>query len=100
MLMTLTPFPELVIYIGMSLTLFSVLSVASLFVFRRRPRWKRLRALQFAWPVIPASYILVGTCMMVYGVFSVPLPSLTALATVGAGALVYRARVRGQETNR
>jgi hypothetical protein len=38
--------------------------------------------------------------MMVYGVFSVPLPSLTALATVGAGALVYRARVRGQETNR
>ena len=100
MLMTLTPFPELVIYIGMSLTLFSVLSVASLFVFRRRPGWKGLRAVQFAWPVIPASYILVGTCMMVYGVISVPLPSLTALATVGAGALVYRTRVRGQESHR
>jgi APA family basic amino acid/polyamine antiporter len=94
MLMTLTPFPELILYIGMSLTLFTVLSVASLFVFRRRPEWKRLRALDFAWPLIPASYILVGVCMMVYGVIWKPLASLTALATVGVGALVYRARIR------
>jgi basic amino acid/polyamine antiporter, APA family len=35
-LMTATPFPDLVNYIGMSLTLFTVLSVASLLVFRRR----------------------------------------------------------------
>src|SRR5262249_40391408 len=35
-LMTVTPFPELVTYIGFSLTLFTVLSVASLFVFRKR----------------------------------------------------------------
>jgi APA family basic amino acid/polyamine antiporter len=92
MLMTVTPFPELVIYIGMSLTLFTVLSVASLFVFRRRQGWKRLRTLQFAWPLIPALYILVGTCMMVYGVISKPLASLSALATVGLGALVYHFR--------
>ena len=30
MLMTLTPFPQLVIYIGFSLTFFTVMSVASL----------------------------------------------------------------------
>ena len=91
MLMTLTPFPELVVYIGFSLTLFTVLSVASLFVFRRRrPGWQRLRALNLAWPVVPAAYILVGICMMVWGVIWQPRASLTALATVGAGALVYR----------
>jgi len=98
MLMTLTPFPDLLVYIGFSLTLFTVLSVASLFVFRRRrPRWQKLRALEFAWPVIPASYILMGTGMMVYGVIWQPLASLTALATVCAGALVYHygMRVRG-----
>jgi APA family basic amino acid/polyamine antiporter len=94
MAMTLTPFPELVIYIGMSLTLFTVLSVASLFVFRRQSGWQRLRALNFAWPLIPASYILVGSCMMVYGVIWQPKASLTALATVAIGALVYRWRVR------
>jgi APA family basic amino acid/polyamine antiporter len=95
MVMTVTPFPALVVYIGFSLTLFTVLSVASIFVFRRRrPGWQRLRALEFAWPLIPASYILVGTGMMVYGVIWQPRASLTALATVGLGALVYRYGVR------
>ena len=91
MLMTLTPFPELLVYIGMSLTLFTVLSVGSLFVFRRsRPGWQRLRAVDFAWPLIPAAYIVVGVIMMLYGVTTRPLASLSAFATVGAGALVYR----------
>ena len=86
MVMTVTPFPELVVYIGFSLTLFTVLSVTSIFVFRRRRAgWQRLRALDFGWPLIPAAYILVGTCMMVYGVVWQPRASLTALATVGRG---------------
>jgi len=97
MVMTVTPFPALLVYIGFSLTLFSVLSVVSLFLFRRRrPYWQKLRAVQFGWPAIPASYILVGTCMMVYGIIWQPLASLTALATVGAGALVYRYGVRAR----
>jgi APA family basic amino acid/polyamine antiporter len=98
MLMTLTPFRELVVYIGFSLTLFTVLSVASVFIFRRRRAgWQRLRALDFAWPLIPASYILVGTCMMVYGVISQTTASLTALATVAVGAIVYRYGRRARE---
>jgi APA family basic amino acid/polyamine antiporter len=96
-LMTLTPFPQLVIYIGMSLTLFTVLSVASLFVFRRSsPGWQRLGALEFGWPVIPILYIAVGTCMMAYGVISHPPASLSAFATVGLGALVYRFFIRNK----
>jgi basic amino acid/polyamine antiporter, APA family len=95
MAMTITPFPQLVIYIGMSLTLFTVLSVAALFVFRRRRAgWQRLRALDFAWPVVPASYVVVGSAMMVYGLVSHPAASLTAFGTVGLGALVYRFGIR------
>jgi APA family basic amino acid/polyamine antiporter len=96
MVMTITPFTELVLYIGMSLTIFSVLSVVSLLIFRvRRPGWQRLRAVNFAYPLIPASYILTGACMMIYGVIWQPRASLTAFATVGLGALVYRFRIRG-----
>jgi APA family basic amino acid/polyamine antiporter len=95
MAMTLTPFPQLLTYIGMSLTLFTVLSVASLFAFRRkRPGWQRLRALDFAWPLIPVCYILVGACMMIYGVILHPWASLTAFGTVGVGALVYHLGIR------
>jgi APA family basic amino acid/polyamine antiporter len=98
MLMTLTPFPELVVYIGFSLTLFTVLSVASIFIFRRRRAgWQRLRALEFAWPLIPVSYILVGTCMMVYGVISQTKASVSALATVGVGAAVYRYGLKARQ---
>ena len=95
MVMTLTAFRDLLLYIGMSLTLFTVLSVAALIVFRRRQRgWQRLRALDFAFPLIPASYILVGAAMIVYGVIEQPMASLTAFGTVGAGSLVYRFGVR------
>src|SRR3954469_23912966 len=97
MAMTLTPFPQLLTYIGMSLTLFTVLSVASLFVFRkRRAGWQRLRALDFAWPLIPVSYILVGALMMVYGLVSNLIPSLAAFGTVGVGAPVYRYGIRAK----
>ena len=99
MAMTVTKFTDLLTYIGMSLTLFSVLSVASLFVFRRKqPGWQRLRALEFAYPLIPGSYILVGACMMIYGVIDQPRASLTALATLAVGALVYRFGVRSRQT--
>jgi APA family basic amino acid/polyamine antiporter len=89
-LMTLTPFPDLIVYIGFSLTLFTTLAVASIFLFRRGPSWQRLRALDFAFPLIPGAYVLAGAAMLVYGVVWQPRASLTALATMAAGAGAYR----------
>jgi hypothetical protein len=82
------------VYIGMSLTFFTVMSVFALLIFRRRHGWKRLPALNIAYPLVPVLYIAIGVCMMGYGFVSNPLPSLTAFATVGAGALVYHFRIR------
>jgi basic amino acid/polyamine antiporter, APA family len=90
MVMTLTPFPELIVYIGFSLTFFTVMAVGSVFVFRRRAEWQRLRAVSFLFPLIPGAYILVGLCMIFYGVIWAPVPSLAALATILAGGAVYR----------
>ncbi len=94
MLMTLTPFPQLFVYIGFSLTFFTVMSVASIFIFRRRAGWQTLRALNFAFPVIPAAYIAVGLAMIGYGLLSQTKASLAALATIGAGAAIYHFRLR------
>jgi len=89
-LMTLTPFPDLILYIGFSLTVFTTLSVASLFLFRRREHWQRLPAVNFAWPAIPVLYILAGTAMVIYGGIWQPRASLAAVGTLSLGALVYQ----------
>src|ERR1700732_1006460 len=82
-LLTLTPFPDLVVYIGMSLTFFTVLSAGSVLLFRRhRPGWQKLGAVSFAYPIVPLSYVLVVTGMMIYGFIWQPKASAFALATV------------------
>ena len=90
MAMTLTPFPSLIVYIGFSLTFFTVMAVGSVFIFRRRAEWQRLAALSFLYPLIPAAYILIGLATIVWGVIWAPAPSLAALVTIAAGAGVYR----------
>lgn len=96
-LMTLTPFPDLIIYIGFSLTFFAVLSVASLFVFRRRPGWQKLRVVSFAFPLVPVVFILVGLITIGYGVTLEWKVSLAAIATITTGALVYHFRFRPRQ---
>ncbi len=95
MIMTLTSFPQLFVYIAMSLTLFTTLSVAALMKFRRsQSGWQKLRAVSFAYPLIPVSYLLVGAAMMAYGIKQQPVASVAAFATVGAGALFYHFRIK------
>ncbi|HXJ44620.1 MAG TPA: amino acid permease [Bryobacteraceae bacterium] len=93
--MTLTPFPQLIIYIGFSLTFFTVMAVASVFVFRQRPGWQKLPAINFLFPLIPGAYILIGAATIVYGVIWAPIPSICALATILAGSAVYAGTRRG-----
>ncbi len=94
MLMTLTPFPELFLYIGFTLNFFAVLSVASIFIFRRRPNWQKLRVVSFAFPLVPAIFLSVGIGITLYGIAIRPLISLAAVATIATGAAVYHLRLR------
>ena len=89
-LMTLTPFPELVLYIGFSLTFFTVLAVGSVFIFRKRAGWQRLAALDFAWPAIPVAYVVIGLTTIGYGFVFSKVASGAALATIVVGAGIYR----------
>jgi APA family basic amino acid/polyamine antiporter len=96
MLMTLTPFPQLVIYIGFTLNFFAVMSVASLLIFRRRPGWQKLRVVSFAYPLIPVVFILVGVWMTLQGIQLKPMVSLATVITIVTGALVYHIRLRSR----
>jgi APA family basic amino acid/polyamine antiporter len=94
LLLTLTPFPQLAVYIGFSLNFFAVMSVASLFRFRRDPNWRRLPVVSVLWPLMPSLFILIGAWMIYQGIEKRPGISAVSIATMAAGALVYRFRVR------
>jgi APA family basic amino acid/polyamine antiporter len=89
-LMTMTPFPDLMYYIGFSLTIFTVLAVGSVFIFRRRSGWQQLGALNFAWPLIPVAYVVIGITTIGYGFVFAKVPSAASLATIVVGAGIYR----------
>ena len=96
MLMTMTPFPQLLNYIGFSLNFFAVMSVGSLLYFRRRPGWQKLRVVSFCYPLFPVLFLLAGVWMIVQGVQLKPYISLATVITVATGALVYHFRIRSQ----
>ena len=93
-LMTVSPFLDLLLYIGLLLNFFAVLSVGSLFVFRRRAGWQKLSVVSFAYPLVPAFFVAVGIWMTVLGVMLRPKISLAAILTAAAGAAVYHFRLR------
>lgn len=93
MFMALTPFYELMTYIGMLLNFFAVMSVASLFLLRRKPGWRKLGVVSFAYPVIPVAFVLIGLWMTYQGITKKPWISLAAAVTVVTGAIFYRFRI-------
>jgi APA family basic amino acid/polyamine antiporter len=96
MLMTMTPFPQLVIYCGFTLNFFAAMSVLSLFVFRRRPGWQKLRIVSFAYPLFPVLFLLVALWMTYQGIMLKPYVSLATVITVVTGALVYHLRMKSR----
>ena len=72
------------------------MSVASLFMFRRRPGWQKLRVVSFAYPLFPLLFILMGIWMTYQGIVLKPYVALATGVTLGTGALVYHLRLRSR----
>ncbi len=97
-LLTITPFINLVLFIAFALNVFAVMSVASLFVFRKRPGWHKVRAVSFLWPLSPLFFIVIGCSMTIVGLRLRPFVSTWALLLIASGAIVYHARMRRRQT--
>ena len=97
MLMTMTPFRELVSYVGFTLSFFTAMGVASLFYFRRQPGWQKLGIVSFCWPVIPILFLIPALWMVVFGIYYKPYVSLAGMVTMITGAMVYHLRLRSRK---
>jgi basic amino acid/polyamine antiporter, APA family len=94
--MTMTPFSQLLLYIGFTLSFFTAMGVASLFFFRRKPGWKKLKMVNFAWPLVPVLFLIPEVWMVIFGLQSKPYISLAAVLTMVTGALVYHFRLKSR----
>ena len=94
MLMTMTPFPQLVNYIGFTLSFFTAMGVASLFYFRRQPGWQKLPMVSFCFPLIPVLFLIPEVWIVIFGIQLKPYISLADVMTMVTGALVYHFRIR------
>lgn len=94
MLMTMTTLPGLFFFIGFTLNFFSLMSVAALFRFRRRPGWRRMNAVSAAWPLLPSIFLAIGAWMTLFGLTLEPMVSLAACVLIGASALYYHRRLK------
>jgi amino acid transporter len=75
------------------------MSVIALMRFRRRPDWKKLGAVSFAYPVIPVFFVLVGLWMTIYGMKMQPLVSGLAVVTIALGAIIFNVASKGGQRN-
>lgn len=85
-------FESLIYYIGFTLVMFSALAVASLFAFRRRPGWIKLRAVSFGYPLLPLTYLTISVWILGYTLVSRGWEALLSLVTLLVGGLIYQWR--------
>jgi len=97
MLMTVSPFINLLLYIGITLNFFTLMSVISLFRFRQRPGWRKLPVVSFAYPLVPVIFVVIGLAVTIFGLTFRPVVSLASVVTIGAGAIVYHFRIRSND---
>lgn len=95
MLMTFTSLPSLFFFIGFTLNFFSVMSVASLFLLRKRPGWKRLKPVSWLWPLQPVLFIVIGAWMTIFGLTLEPRIAIVACGLIAAGAVFYQRQLKG-----
>ncbi len=82
-------FERLIYYIGFALIVFAALASAGIFRMRRRPNWKRLPAVSWCYPLIPAIFVGASLWMLAYTLYFRPTESLLGLLTMACGLGVY-----------
>jgi APA family basic amino acid/polyamine antiporter len=83
-------FEQIMTLIGFTLSIFTILSVTGVFVIRYRIKNNNNNLYHtFGYPFIPAFFILVEGCMMVYVFANRPVQSLIGIGITLLGLVVY-----------
>ncbi|MEE8334878.1 MAG: amino acid permease [Candidatus Neomarinimicrobiota bacterium] len=87
-ILTTMTFDTLMYYVGFTLSIFTGLTAAGVFVLRRRRLPSPYRT--WGYPVIPGIFILLSIWMIMHTIIVRPLESSFGVFTIALGWLVYR----------
>ena len=82
-------FEKLLFYIGFTLSLFTMFTVAGLFILRKRQPQAHLTYRTWGYPLTPGIFITGNLWIICYSVFSKPVMALFGVGTIVIGLLVY-----------
>lgn len=82
-------FDTILVYVGFTLSLFSGLTVGSIFVLRKRLRNKENRFKVPGYPVTPFIFLIITLWMIVHTLIERPLAAVAGIVTLGLGVLIY-----------
>lgn len=83
-------FEQIIILIGFTLSLFTIMSVIGVFVLRYKMKKNGEDFYHtFGYPIIPIFFILVEGCMMVYVFANRPVQSLIGIGITFIGLIIY-----------
>ncbi|MCL5670239.1 MAG: amino acid permease [Acidobacteria bacterium] len=89
-------FEALIYYIGFLLVLFAAVATAGIFHLRKRPQWKKLRAIDCCYPLVPCVFLVASAVMLISTIQLRPRESLFGILTIVLGAAFYGWRFRGR----
>lgn len=88
-LVIFSSFKEIIEYIGITLSIFSMLTVASVFVVRKRKDRSENVVRSIGYPITPILFILITLWMILYFVVLDPMTLVYSLLSLVPGVIVY-----------
>lgn len=88
-LVIFSSFKEIIEYIGITLSIFSMLTVASVFVVRKRGDRKESVVKSIGFPITPLLFILITLWMILYFLVLDPMTLVYSLLSLVPGVFVY-----------
>jgi APA family basic amino acid/polyamine antiporter len=84
-----TPFKDIIEYIGITLTLFSLLTVFGVFLLRHKKQLGTDSVKTWGYPVTPILFLLAGLWMLLYFGLNDPWKLAASLLTLLPAVLTY-----------
>lgn len=89
LMMMTARFDELIMYIGFTLSLNSALTVAGVFVMRRKHKEINRPYRCWGYPVTPIIFIILSLWMIIFTIIQNPMVALAGGGTILSGAILY-----------